>query len=86
LPLNPAWDRNFLLLLESGELARADLLTDAEISAHAGRGGHEIRAWVAALAALAASGPYCAETQFYQAIPAWIAGMAMLTASPSGEE
>jgi 2,3-dihydroxyphenylpropionate 1,2-dioxygenase len=79
-PLDPVWDRMVIDLLSSGDLARADAWTDESIRRGGGRGGHEIRAWLAALAALSAAGPYRAALDFYEAIPAWIAGMAMLTA------
>jgi len=79
-PLNPTWDRMVIDLFSSGDLGRADAFTDDGIRQGGGRGGHEIRAWLAALAALSAAGPYRASLDFYETIPAWIAGMAMLTA------
>jgi 2,3-dihydroxyphenylpropionate 1,2-dioxygenase len=79
-PLNPAWDASIIDLLSSGELSRADAIDDDAITRAGGCGGHEIRAWLAALAALSAAGPYRATLDFYRAIPEWIAGMAMLTA------
>jgi len=79
-PLNPDWDHMIIDIFRSGDLARAEALTDEAIRREGGRGGHEIRAWLAALAALSAAGPYRATLDFYQAIPEWIAGMAMMTA------
>jgi 2,3-dihydroxyphenylpropionate 1,2-dioxygenase len=79
-PLNPAWDRAFIELLKSGDLTRADAYGEAEIREAGGRGAQEIRTWIAALAALSAAGRYTAHVEFYEPIPAWIAGMAMMTA------
>ncbi len=79
-PLNPDWDHAVIDILLSGDLARADRWSDEEIRREGGRGGHEIRAWLAALAALSAAGPYRAELDFYQAIPEWIAGFATMIA------
>ena len=45
----------------------------------AGGGGHEVRTWVATLAALGAG--YAAEELFYEPIDEWIAGMGLLCAT-----
>ena len=79
-PLNPAWDRMFLELLESGEITAADGLTNDAITRDAGKSAHEIRTWVAAFGALAASGPYAASIDYYRAIPEWIAGFGAMHA------
>jgi 2,3-dihydroxyphenylpropionate 1,2-dioxygenase len=79
LPLDPAWDRQFLDSMVAGALDIGDDWVDAEISATAGRGGHEVRNWIAALAAL---GPYQAEVEFYQPIREWLTGTGILTAEP----
>lgn len=80
-PLNPQWDRAFIARLLSGELQSLDTMSTDEVREAAGRGGNESLCWVAAFAALAAAGPYEATLEFYQPIHAWIAGMAMMTAS-----
>jgi 2,3-dihydroxyphenylpropionate 1,2-dioxygenase len=80
-PLNPVWDRAFLELLERGEDAAADGLTNEAITRDAGKSAHEIRTWVAAFGALAASGPYAASIDYYRAIPEWIAGFGITTAA-----
>lgn len=81
LPLDPVWDRKLMDAFVAGDLAVLDGSTDAEITATGGRGGHEVRSWVAALAAL---GPgYRAEELFYEAIDAWITGMGILKAVPA---
>jgi 2,3-dihydroxyphenylpropionate 1,2-dioxygenase len=80
-PLNPEWDRSFLDALVSGDLASLDHLEDEEITTTAGRGGHEVRSWVAALAAIQTRAPYKADVLFYAPIPEWITGMGILTAA-----
>ena len=79
-PLNPAWDRAFLELLERGELTAADGFTNEAITLEAGKSAHEIRTWVAAFGALAASGRYAASIDYYRAIPEWIAGFGAMHA------
>ncbi len=81
-PLNPDWDRAFLDALEAGEVDRLAALDDADITRAAGAGGHEVRAWLAAAAALAAAGPYRAKRLYYRPIAPWIAGFGVVTAQP----
>ena len=78
-PLNPDWDRQFLGILESGDLAAFDAFDPVQIREDAGRAANEIMVWVAACAALSVAGPFEINREFYQPIPAWIAGMAMVT-------
>lgn len=85
LPLNPAWDRAFMSALEHGELDTLDALSEGELTGVAGCGGHEVRCWVAAFAALSASGPYRAERVYYEDIPSWNAGLGILKATPVAE-
>jgi 2,3-dihydroxyphenylpropionate 1,2-dioxygenase len=79
-PLNPEWDRNFIALLESRELARFDAVANEEVSSMAGASAHEVKTWVAANAALAAAsdGRYQVRSDYYKAIPEWIAGFATM--------
>jgi 2,3-dihydroxyphenylpropionate 1,2-dioxygenase len=65
----------------AARMDRFGAMTDAEIFAHGGRGGHEIRAWVAAFAALDALGPYRGQERFYHPIDEWIAGMGLVSAA-----
>jgi 2,3-dihydroxyphenylpropionate 1,2-dioxygenase len=51
------------------------------ISQTGGRGGHETRAWVAALSALGEG--YGATELFYATIHEWITGMGVLWATPA---
>ena len=78
LPLNPDWDRNLLDAFSSGNLSVLDDVPEEELTGIGGRGGHEVRSWVATLAAI---GPgYAADVLFYEAIDEWITGMGIMTA------
>nr|Q47HM4.1 RecName: Full=2,3-dihydroxyphenylpropionate/2,3-dihydroxicinnamic acid 1,2-dioxygenase 1; AltName: Full=3-carboxyethylcatechol 2,3-dioxygenase 1 [Dechloromonas aromatica RCB] len=80
-PLNPEWDQNFMDLLIRGQLDKVDAFDIEEISKAAGRSTHEVRTWVAAFAAMAASGPYNAHQDYYRPINEWIAGYGVVSAS-----
>ncbi len=82
LPLNPEWDKALLQCFKRADFAALAQMSNAEIREQGGRGGQEIRAWVAAFAALAAQGEYTADIQYYEPIQEWIAGMGMMTAQP----
>lgn len=71
------WDCRFLERAVSMKLDAFDRYTDAEIDAKAGFGGHEVRVWVAAFAAMRAAGSRRARLDFYRVIPEWITGMAV---------
>ncbi len=79
-PLNADWDLSFIDMLINGRLAEIDDFKIEEISKAAGRSTHEIRTWVAAFAALAASGAYTARQDYYRAINEWIAGYGVVSA------
>ncbi len=79
-PLNEAWDQGLLDLCASGDLERFDDWTPDGMTDQGGHSAHEVRSWIAAFAALAASGPYSAVDRYYRAIPEWIAGFGFLTA------
>jgi 2,3-dihydroxyphenylpropionate 1,2-dioxygenase len=80
VPINPAWDNRLLDHLEKGELTEFDSWTVEAMAKEGGGSAHEVRAWIAAFASLAATGPYEMTSRFYEAIPAWIAGFAVATA------
>jgi 2,3-dihydroxyphenylpropionate 1,2-dioxygenase len=81
LPANPEWDRMILDALSVGDLSVLDQASHAAITTTGGRGGHEVRTWVAALAAL---GPdYAATELFYETVEEWITGMGILQALPA---
>ena len=82
-PLNPDWDRAFLDALQAGDLDRLAGLQDADITRDGGAGGHEVRTWLAAAAALAAAGPYRAQRRYYRPITPWIAGFGVVSAQPA---
>lgn len=71
------WDRRFLEHTAAMRLEAFDRYTDAEIDAKAGFGGHEVRVWVAALAAMRAASEARPKVDFYRVIPEWITGMAV---------
>jgi 2,3-dihydroxyphenylpropionate 1,2-dioxygenase len=79
-PLNSQWDRDFLELLCTGDITRADQFSTDEVRRVAGRGANEVLSWIAAFGAMSVGGPYQVEHEFYEAIPGWIAGMAMIAA------
>jgi 2,3-dihydroxyphenylpropionate 1,2-dioxygenase len=79
LPANAEWDRRLLDAFLAGNLSVLDQVPDALITQTGGRGGHEARAWIAALAAL---GPgYLATELFHEVIDEWITGMGILQAT-----
>ena len=81
-PLNPTWDRYFLDTLQAGDLRELDDIGDDELSAIAGKSTHEVKAWVAAFAAMTAYGSYQTSNRYYRPIPEWIAGFGALSARP----
>lgn len=76
LPPDEHWDLAFVDLLRTRELTKVDAWTETDLSAKAGCGGHEVRTWVAAFAALAAAGgDYSFELDSYAIVPEWMTGM-----------
>lgn len=82
LPLNPEWDKDLLQRFKNADFNYLAQMTNDEIRRDGGRGGQEIRAWIAAFAALSAYGEYDAKIHYYEPIQEWIAGMGMMTAEP----
>ena len=81
LPLDPEWDNMLLDAFKSGNTSVLDETSDTDLTATGGRGGHEVRAWVAALAAM---GPdYKSDVLFYEVINEWLTGMGIMTAQPA---
>jgi 2,3-dihydroxyphenylpropionate 1,2-dioxygenase len=80
-PINPEWDHRLLESFEAGDLTLLDSASDEAIEQTGGRGGHEVRCWIAALAGLGEN--YKAETLVYEPIPEWITGMGVMVASPA---
>ena len=83
--LAPNFDRSFQDLLRDNELATVDDWHDAWLTENFGRAVHEIRTWVAAFSALAATGPFDTEQCYYRPIDEWIAGFGIMTARPRPE-
>lgn len=79
-PLNPDWDRGFMEQMAALDFDSIAALSEAELTRLAGCGGHEVRNWVAAYAAMAATGPFDHQQIFYRDIPQWNAGMGIATA------
>ncbi|CAN0619316.1 2,3-dihydroxyphenylpropionate/2, 3-dihydroxicinnamic acid 1,2-dioxygenase [Burkholderia multivorans] len=82
-PLNAEWDLAFIDLLVNARLDEIDDFDIDDISRQAGRSTHEIRTWVAAFEALAATGAYRARHDYYRPINAWIAGYGVVSAEPA---
>lgn len=78
LPLNPEWDRKLLEAFNGGNLSVLDETPDDKLTGVGGRGGHEVRTWIAALAALGAG--YRSDVLFYEPVNEWITGMGIMTA------
>jgi 2,3-dihydroxyphenylpropionate 1,2-dioxygenase len=73
--VNTEWDGWFLKQLTDGDLAPVAELGDDGLEEHAGRGGHEIRTWLAGLAAVGAPLAWTS----YEPVPEWITGMGIGT-------
>jgi 2,3-dihydroxyphenylpropionate 1,2-dioxygenase len=80
-PINVEWDHSVLESLCRGQLDILDAYEPDELTRIAGGGAHEIRTWIAALAALRMSGNVTAETCFYAPISEWITGTGILSAT-----
>ncbi|MET3638911.1 2,3-dihydroxyphenylpropionate 1,2-dioxygenase [Prescottella equi] len=79
-PLNPEWDNEVLDIVASGDIEQFDGWTNEFFEEQGGGSSHEVRTWIAAYAALAASGAYELQSRYYRAIPEWVAGFAVTTA------
>jgi 2,3-dihydroxyphenylpropionate 1,2-dioxygenase len=80
-PLNPVWDQAFLAKLRADDEAGILAMDDTGISRDGGCGGHEIRTWIAIAAAARAAGITQFDLRYYRAIPQWVAGYGVMTAS-----
>jgi 2,3-dihydroxyphenylpropionate 1,2-dioxygenase len=81
--LAPEWDRTLLEILASGDLTPLDAWTPEDMSRIAGNSAHEVRTWIAAYAALGATGPYSVHYSYYRPIRELIAGFGLTTATPN---
>jgi len=80
VPLNRDWDLALLEKFENADFAALEAMTEAEIRRDGGRGGQEVRAWMAAFAALHEVGHYQMTTHCYEDISEWIAGFGIVSA------
>jgi len=78
-PLNPKWDQAFLDLLVTRNFEKICDMDDDSITRNGGCGGHEIRTWVAASAAIDVARAYHPRVHYYRAIPTWVAGFGVMT-------
>jgi 2,3-dihydroxyphenylpropionate 1,2-dioxygenase len=74
------WDRGVIDALRAGKIDQYDGVTDADIDRDAGFGGHEIRCWIAACAAMNELGGPLPRLDYYRLVPEWITGMGLMTA------
>ncbi len=86
LPPSRDWDRRFLTPLLAQKLEAFDDWSDADVDREAGFGGHEVRCWVAAFAAMRASGAFSSTEHFHAMIPEWATGMAIVTGRHRADE
>ncbi len=80
LPPSREWDSRFLDVVINQRLHEVDSFSDEWITNNGGRGGHEIRTWISAFAALGAQGAYKAEVLYYDIITSWVTGMGIVRA------
>lgn len=80
VPLNPEWDEQLLEKLKNADFAALENMTEDEIRREGGRGGQEVRTWMAAFAALEAVGDYEMTLHCYEPISEWIAGFGIVSA------
>lgn len=79
--LSPSWDEAFLDVVASGELNQVDTWTPDEMERAAGHSAHEVRAWIAAYAALSSAGEYAVDYRYYRPVKSLTAGFAVTTAN-----
>ncbi|MGH8596475.1 MAG: 3-carboxyethylcatechol 2,3-dioxygenase [Gammaproteobacteria bacterium] len=79
VPVNAHWDKGFIDLLVNRDFDQIAAFDDGTLTAVAGRGGHEVRTWVAAAAAMSVIPETHARLRMYRPIPIWVAGFGVLT-------
>lgn len=80
-PLNADWDMKFMSQLIDQDWAAIDAYQNADVTAMAGGSAHEVKTWIAAVAAMDSScgGAWIGEQRLYREIPEWIAGFGALS-------
>ena len=76
--------RDRLETFKNADFAALEAMTEDEIRREGGRGGQEVRSWMAAFAALHELGEYDMTNQVYEAISEWIAGFGIVSAELKG--
>jgi len=84
VPLNPEWDIALLEKFKQADFAALEAMSEADIRRDGGRGGQEVRSWMAAFAALHEIGDYEMTTHCYEDISEWIAGFGIVSAELKG--
>lgn len=84
-PLNAEWDLAFMAQMANGDFEPIAALSETELTRIAGCGGHEVRNWVAAYAAMAAVGPFTPRHILYHPICEWNAGMGIAAAEGAAQ-
>ena len=83
-PLNPQWDAEVMRVLAAAEFDVVDSWTPEGFVEDAGHSSHEVRTWIAAYAALAATADrYEVTSSFYRPIPEWVAGFGITIVRPA---
>ncbi|HFP7023012.1 TPA: 3-carboxyethylcatechol 2,3-dioxygenase [Acinetobacter baumannii] len=80
VPLNSEWDKSLLELFKKADFETLSKMSEEDIRQEGGRGGQEIRCWIAALATMKELGTYEIENHCYEAISEWIAGFSIISA------
>jgi 2,3-dihydroxyphenylpropionate 1,2-dioxygenase len=81
--INPAFDDEFLTLLEKGDAHRITEYTTERLEQTAGNGAQEVRTWLIMAAAL---GHAPGRRLAYEPIPEWLTGMAVAVIDPDRAE
>ena len=84
VPLSPEWDIALLEKFKQADFTTLEAMTEDEIRRDGGRGGQEVRSWMAAFAALHEIGQYDMTTHCYEDISEWIAGFGIVSAELKG--
>ncbi|WP_447506054.1 3-carboxyethylcatechol 2,3-dioxygenase [Acinetobacter pittii] len=80
IPLNPEWDKQILDMFKRADFTALEAMTEDDIRREGGRGGQEVRTWMAAFAAMHTLGDYEMTLHCYEAISEWIAGFGIVSA------
>jgi 2,3-dihydroxyphenylpropionate 1,2-dioxygenase len=82
-PVNEEWDRLLLQFIKDKDFDSLRKWTSEFIEENGGNGGQEIRNWLVLLGALQG---FDSDIAFYEPIPEWVTGMAIVQFAPVGKE